>query len=177
MESKALLIRKTCFDDLKYFAEWEKTEDVTAFFSIGEDRSYEEVAREFVLWENDPSKLQFTIILKEGNVPAGRIYLSRIDPYTESLDITRIYIAEKKHRGKGHGEDAMKLLLGYCFKDLKCERVTLDHYTGNEAASSLYQKLGFRYEGVARSACRKNGKLYDVELMSMLKAEYYEKYV
>jgi RimJ/RimL family protein N-acetyltransferase len=175
MESKNLLLEKTCFDDLKYFADWETQKQVTDFLSINEDRSYEEITRESILWEKDPSKLQFTIFLKEKNIPAGRVCISRIDPDTDSLDITRIYIADEKYRGKGFGEEAMRLLLEYCFMSLHTERVTLDHYTGNTTASSLYLKLGFQYEGVARNACKKNGKYYDVSIMSMIRAEYFEK--
>lgn len=175
MESENLLVRKTCFDDLKYFAEWETKPEVTEFFSIDENRNYEEIVRESVLWDEDPSKLQFTIVLKAENIPIGRVYISRIDPHADSLDITRIYIAEKKYRGKGYGEEAMRLLLEFSFARRGAERVTLDHYTGNTAASSLYLKLGFKYEGIARNACKKNGKYFDLEVMSMLRAEYLEK--
>ena len=174
MESNNLLIRKTCFDDFKYFTEWENQAAVTEFFSMEEGRPYEEIARESVLWGDDRTKLQFTIVLKEEGAPIGRIYISRIDSHTDSLDITRIYIADKKYRRRGYGEEAMRLLLEFCFADLHAERVTLDHYTGNGAAASLYLKLGFRYEGLARSSCKKNGKYYDVKLMSMLRSEYFE---
>jgi len=174
MESKNLTLRKTCFKDCEYFAAWETSRDVTDYFSIGDDRTYEGIVRESILWETDPSKLQFTIILKETAAPVGRVYISRIDPDTDSLDITRIYIGDKKNRGKGYGEEAMRLLLEYSFTRLHAERVTLDHYTGNDAAAALYLKLGFKYEGVARNACRKNGKYYDLNLMSMIRAEYFE---
>lgn len=175
MESKNLLIRDTCFSDYKYFAEWEVQKDVTDFLSIGDNRTYEDIVRESVHRETDPTKLEFTIVLKEENRPIGRVYISRVDPDTNSLDITRIYIAEKKHRGKGLGEEAMRLLLEYCFMILHTERVTLDHYMGNETASALYLKLGFQYEGLARHGCKKNGKYYDVSLMSMLRSEFFEK--
>ena len=66
-------------------------------------------------------------------------------------------------------------LMEHCFRDLALERLYLDHYTGNPAAY-LYQSLGFQYEGVLRRNCRKNGVLYDVHLMSMLREEYEEKY-
>lgn len=176
LESENLSIRKTCFDDLKHFAEWETWESVIAFFSIAAGKTFEETVRESVLWDQDHSKRQFTICLREENLPIGRVYLSKVDPDTDSLDITRIYIADKNYRGKGFGEEAMKLLLKYCFEEMKCERVTLDHYTGHKVASSLYLKLGFKYEGIARRACKKSGEYFDVELMSMLKAEYVEKY-
>ncbi|MCL1981586.1 MAG: GNAT family N-acetyltransferase [Clostridiales bacterium] len=175
MESKNILLRNTCFDDFKHFAEWETQSQVTDYLSIGESRSYEEIVRESILWESDPSKRQLTIVLKEEGAPIGRVLISRLDRESDSLDITRIYIADERHRGKGFGEETMLLILEYSFMGLHMERVTLDHYTGNAVASSLYQKLGFQYEGVARNACKKNGKYYDVNLMSMTRAEYFEK--
>lgn len=78
-------------------------------------------------------------------------------------------------RGKGLGKEAMLGIMDYCFNHLGLERLYLDHYTGNPAAY-LYQSLGFKYEGVLRKNCRKNGVLYDVHLMSMLREEYEELY-
>ena len=69
----------------------------------------------------------------------------------------------------------MLAMMNYCFEDLKLKRLYLDHYTVTPA-SFLYQSLGFKYEGVLRDNCRKNGKLYDVHLMSMLASEYAELY-
>jgi len=175
METERLLIKKTCFDDLRHFAEWETQRHVTDFFSIDKGRSYEGVVRESILWEQDSSILQFTIFLKKENAPIGRIYISGINPNLRSLDITRIYIGDMSHRGKGFGEEAMKLILEYCFTQLNAERITLDHFEGNEVAASLYLKLGFQYEGIARNACKRDGKYYNVHYMSMLRAEYFAK--
>ena len=74
-------------------------------------------------------------------------------------------------RGKGYGKQAMQAILHLCFEEWRMERVYLDHYTGNPAAG-LYLSLGFQYEGILRNNCRKNGKLYDVHLMSILREEY-----
>jgi len=56
------------------------------------------------------------------------------------------------------------------------QRVTLDYFTGNTRAAALYRKLGFVDEGVARNACSKDGVYYDLNLMSILRDEYFEKY-
>jgi RimJ/RimL family protein N-acetyltransferase len=178
MESKNLNIRPTRFQDCIEFAQWETQPSVTEFFSIDEDRNYEEILREYILWEEDPSKLQFTILLKnyEGEDQIiGRIIISRIDRHNDSLDITRIYIGPEELRNHGYGEEAMRLILEHCFIQLHTERVTLDHFTGNDPASRLYMKLGFVYEGVARNGAKKNGRFYDLNIMSLLRSEYYEK--
>ena len=55
------------------------------------------------------------------------------------------------------------------------ERVSLDYYTGNKGAKALYEKLGFRNEGIARNATKKDGRYYDLHLMSMLRTEFFTK--
>lgn len=175
MESKNLFLRETIFEDCRYFADWEVTPEVTRFFTIDEERSYQDVVTEFVRYGMDPSKMQFTIVSKIGDIPIGKIYLSRINRNEDSLDITRIYIADKDQRGKGYGEEALRMILEYAFINLHMERVTLDHFTGNKIAADFYQKVGFQYEGIMRNAGKKNGKYVDLHLMSMLRAEYYDK--
>ena len=103
----------------------------------------------------------------------GRIVLADIEKGWKA-ELWRIYIADTALRGKGYGREAMEAIMEYCFCQLGLERLYLDHYTGNPA-SYLYLSLGFIYEGVLRKNCRKNGVLYDVHLMSMLKEEYLQR--
>ena len=70
----------------------------------------------------------------------------------------------------------MEEMLIYCFTFMHMERVTLDYYNGNTRAASLYEKLGFKSEGVVRNSTKKDGKYYDLNLMSMLRSEFFEKY-
>ncbi|MDD2484217.1 MAG: GNAT family protein [Eubacteriales bacterium] len=175
MESANIIIRETDFSDCVCFAKWEKKAFVSECFTISDERDYEEIAKEYVIRTQESDKLQFTITLREDNRPIGRVYISRIDPHSDSLDITRIYIGEEDCIGKGLGEEAMRLVLEYCFIQLHTERVTLDHLPKNEKAAALYLKLGFQYEGVMRHAGKKNGRYVDLHLMSMLRTEYFEK--
>lgn len=175
MESKNLIIRETVFDDCKYFAEWEILPEVTEFFTMDEDRDYEQIVTEFVRYNLDPTKLQFTITLKPEDRPIGKIYISRINRAEDSMDITRIYIADPQLRGKGYGEEALRMVLQYAFINLHMERVTIDHFEKNKAAAALYDKIGFKNEGLMRNAGKKNGRYVNLQLKSMLRAEYYDK--
>lgn len=175
MESKNLILRETEFSDCELFAEWESRKDVNEFFTMNDDRDYEEIVRNYILYSMDPTKKLFTITLKPEGKPIGRIYLSRIDEEEDSLDLTRIYIAETGDRNKGYGEEAIRMILEYAFINLHMERITIDHFTKNDAARYLYHKIGFQDEGVMRHAGKKNGKYYDLHLMSMLRSEYYNK--
>ncbi|MEE0516177.1 MAG: GNAT family protein, partial [Emergencia sp.] len=137
--------------------------------------TYEEIVTEFVRYNLDPSKLQFTITLKPEDKPIGKIYISRINRHEDSMDITRVYIADTENRGKGYGEEALRLVLEYAFINLHMERVTIDHFEGNKIAAALYEKIGFKNEGLLRHAGKKNGKYVNLQLKSMLRAEYYDK--
>lgn len=174
MVSENIIIRKTTFGDCEIFARWEQQDYIREFLTINKERIYEEIAREFILREQDSSNEQYTITLKN-KLPIGRIYLSKLSKESDSIDITRIYIGEKEYLGKGYGRETMELLLCYCFNSLKMERVTLDHYTGNSAAC-LYLNLGFKYEGIMRNAAKRNNEYFDLHLMSMLREEYEKRY-
>lgn len=182
IETERLVIRPSRWDDTDTFYEWELLPEVTKFFSIRDNQSREDVVRKYVADSDDPKARQFTICLKAGTpgIPEaggrmiGRIVLADIEDEWKA-EIWRIYIADTALRGRGLGKEAMLAMMKYCFEELNLKRLYLDHYTGNPA-SFLYQSLGFKYEGVLRDNCRKNGRLYDVYLMSMLASEYAELY-
>ncbi len=173
LEGKQVYLRDSSFDDCTLFAKWERNQAVSKFLTIDEEnRTYEQVVTEFVGRLGDKTQAQFTVCLRENDKPIGRVYISRIDDHYDSMDLTRIYIGETDCRGKGYGEEAIRLVLDYGFKKLNCQRITLDHFTGNEVAAGLYKKVGFQYEGIMRSCGKKNGKYVDFNLMSILRDEY-----
>ena len=135
--------------------------------SFDENRSYEDVVTEALYSKKDPTKLDYTIVARENGKPVGRIYITRIDRNFDSLDITRFYIGESSLWGNGLGREIMHELLEYCFTFLHMERVTLDHYAGNRRGAALD-------EGTARNAAKKDGKYYDLHLMSILRSEFFD---
>ncbi|MBR2099035.1 MAG: GNAT family N-acetyltransferase [Firmicutes bacterium] len=169
LTTKDLILRPSAAADLQTFSAWERIPAVTEFFSIRDGQTLEEVTEKFRKDHADPGAAQLTICLKDGT-PIGRVVMADIIEGWKA-ELWRIYVADTALRGKGYGKQAMQAVMKWCFEDLKLERLYLDHYTGNPAAG-LYLSLGFQYEGVLRRNCRKNGKLYDVHLMSMLKEEY-----
>lgn len=173
MIGEQVYLRKSTFEDCSTFAQWETTPAVTKFFTIDDDRDYEEVTREFLQREGDDTKAQFTICLTETDELVGRIYVGNIDTHYDSLDITRIYIANPDMRGKGLGEEALRLALKWAFEEMGCQRVTLDHFSDNVIAAALYKKIGFVPEGTMRDAGKKNGEYVDLCLMSILRDEYF----
>ena len=174
METQNFVIRETRFSDYEYFTKWECDENITKYMSFDENRSYEDVVTEALYSKKDPTKLDYTIVARENGKPVGRIYITRIDRNFDSLDITRFYIGESSLWGNGLGREIMHELLEYCFTFLHMERVTLDHYAGNRRGAALYERLGFKDDGTARNAAKKDGKYYDLHLMSILRSEFFD---
>ncbi|MBR2569260.1 MAG: GNAT family N-acetyltransferase [Paenibacillus sp.] len=124
----------------------------------------------------DSSSILLWIIRKDTNEPIGDIELQDINGMNRSAGI-RIAIHDHAHQGKGHGSEALRLMLDYAFGIANLHRVELNVFAYNERAIHVYKKIGFKQEGVQRDALFYNHRYYDSILMSMLEDEYREMYL
>ncbi|MER6683705.1 GNAT family N-acetyltransferase [Streptomyces olivaceoviridis] len=94
-----------------------------------------------------------------------------LDPYAgvATLGVT---IGERDFWGRGHGRDALRLLVDHLFGAYGLNRLELDTWSGNERAVRAFTKLGFREEGRRRSAVLVEGERYDRVLFGMLREEW-----
>jgi RimJ/RimL family protein N-acetyltransferase len=85
-----------------------------------------------------------------------------------------IAIGDANHRGMGYGQEAMQLLLRFAFHELNLHRVQLTVFEYNTRAIALYERLGFRRDGVFREALLRDGKHFDMYLYGLLSHEWAE---
>lgn len=83
-----------------------------------------------------------------------------------------IGIGEEKHRGRGYAKEAFRLTMEFGFQELNLHRIYLTVLEYNEPAIKLYEKLGFKREGVYREAIHRDGKRYDMYLYGVLRPEW-----
>ena len=83
------------------------------------------------------------------------------------------YIAEE-YWGKGIMTEAVKQICEYVFGDSDIIRIYAEPFAYNMASCRVFEKVGFQYEGTLRSNAVKNGKVIDMEMYSLLKAEIKE---
>ncbi|MGE5223429.1 MAG: GNAT family N-acetyltransferase [Omnitrophica WOR_2 bacterium] len=83
-----------------------------------------------------------------------------------------IGIGERELWGKGYGTDAMRIILGYAFRELNLHRLTLDVFEYNPRAVRSYEKAGFKVEGRARKMLHREGRRWDLIYMGILKEEW-----
>ena len=174
METRNLSIRESIFEDCEYFAKWEADPVITEFLSCEEERSYKDVVNEWVLDNQDDTILQLTVVDKQKREPMGRIYITDIDPSKDSLDITRFYYVTDGDRME-IGREILVEVLEHVFVFLHMERVTIELYTGDKEGEDLFESLGFHREGLERNATKKNGRYFDMHLMSLLRSDFFEK--
>lgn len=83
-----------------------------------------------------------------------------------------IGIGDRADWGQGYGTDAMRVLLGYAFRELDLSRVTLGTFAYNRRAIRSYEKNGFRVEGQLRQSLHRGGRRYDEVVMGVLRREW-----
>ncbi len=108
--------------------------------------------------------------IRVGPVLIGTCQLHTIDPVHRSAEL-QIRIGDPAHQGQGHGTEAVARLLDFAFQDLNLNRVYLHVFADNARARRVYEKAGFRTEGVLRAAAHIDGRYVDVLVMGVLRAD------
>jgi RimJ/RimL family protein N-acetyltransferase len=78
----------------------------------------------------------------------------------------------RPHQRQGYAEDAVRLLLRYCFLEQRYQKCNSACVEGNQASIRLHQKLGFQEEGRRRRQWYLEGRYYDDLLFGLTKEEF-----
>lgn len=78
------------------------------------------------------------------------------------------------YQGKGYGSEAIRWLLRFAFLTAGLHRVGISAFAWNTGAIRLYEKLGFKREGIQRDFMWFNGRWWDGINFSMLEDEWRE---
>lgn len=111
----------------------------------------------------------------DSGTPFGAVSLHHIDAEGGQAEVGKM-IGDPRFRGRGLAGVATVLLLRHAFEALELNRVYLRTLGGNLKNIRLNERIGFRFEGVLRSAFVRDGKARDVVLMGLLRHEFEELY-
>ncbi len=125
-------------DQLKWFEHLEKTKDI----------------------------LRCIIATPDNSVAIGTIILSDIDQKngTGHLHIKM----SKEGRGKGYATEAVNVLVRYAFDELRLHCIYANILSYNDASVRLFEKCGFKRDGILRARVYKNGQYVNVYTYSRL---------
>jgi len=116
-------------------------------------------------------KLQVGICLAENDLHIGMCGLHDISRIHRSA-ILGILIGERTLLGKGHGSEALRLLIDHAFRRLNLHRLELGVFHTNARALACYRKLGFVEEGRLRKNRFVEGEYVDEIVMGLLREEW-----
>lgn len=110
----------------------------------------EEVTGFFLSCVDDPDRCDLLIVAPDGRV-VGESVINEIDWEARSANF-RIYLFDVAGRGRGLGSWATCATRDLAFGELGLHRLSLDVFSINPRARRVYEKAGFRLEGVERDA-------------------------
>jgi RimJ/RimL family protein N-acetyltransferase len=119
----------------------------------------------------DEHRIVLGIALRDGDALIGNTGLEDIDWVNRHAQFG-IAIGARAQWGKGYGTEATRLMVGYAFDHLNLHRVYLNVYETNARAVRVYERLGFRREGVLRQARWQHDRWVDTIVMGLLRHEW-----
>ncbi|WP_092787741.1 GNAT family N-acetyltransferase [Rhodospira trueperi] len=112
----------------------------------------------------------FMIEDSDSGLAIGSCQLTNIHDIHRSAEL-QIRIGRFDFQNKGAGSAAVRLLVDHGFHTLKLHRIMLHVFSTNLRAIHVYQKAGFKQEGLLREAAFIEGRWLDVLIFGLLRTE------
>jgi RimJ/RimL family protein N-acetyltransferase len=160
-------------DEVATLARWEMDAGRSVTLNDRVAPQSEAAAKEMIAkWSaNEGDTLGFAIeTLDDPAVLVGHVSVFKIQAKNRNAMIG-IAIG-REHIGRGYGTDAMRVIVGYGFRELGLHRIALSVAEFNQAGIRAYEKAGFTVEGRRRESALHDGRWYDNVLMSILDYEW-----
>ena len=173
LEGPNLILAPMMMEDAPTYVKWLNDYRVTD--GIGKTKDVTTIENEIEYLQNitKEGKYNFCIVTKDKEELIGSCSIMNIDQINQTAELG-ILIGEESKRGKGYGQEALKIMLDYGFNTLNLHNIYLGAYSFNEQAIACYKKVGFKEAGRLREAKFYNGKRYDDIKMDILRDEFYE---
>ena len=119
----------------------------------------------------DTSRVDFSIFTNESDKYIGFCGLINIDRNAMKAELYNV-IGEKDAQGKKFGTEAEKITVNYGFKELGLNRIFGYVNVDNHASLKVVANIGWKMEGTLRQDLWAHGKLYDRNVVSILREEW-----
>ena len=114
--------------------------------------------------------LRCIVALKETKEGIGTVILSDIDAKNGVAQV-HIKMDKQQGRGRGYGADALNAIVDYAFDEMRLNCIYADVLEYNIASQKLFEKCGFKKDGLLRSRVFKCGLYINVVSYSRLKGD------
>lgn len=161
-------LRDFICEDIENKVSWINNPENNRFLHYDIPLSVEKTQEWF--FKRDTNKRLDCVIEYDG-IPVGLIGLLNLD-YTNFKCEFYISMGETKYKNKGIATTATRMLIKYAFEYLEMNKVYLNVDKNNSIACRLYEKVGFKCEGVFIKDMVHNGEFIDRVRYAILKEDY-----
>ncbi|GAA3060546.1 GNAT family N-acetyltransferase [Actinokineospora globicatena] len=159
-------------EDADAFWRWHHDEHAMRWMGTSYPESRAQLRKRFADFApNSYERCRFAIETTAESRLVGYIALRDAHPESGRAELD-IYLGDPDTWNKGYATEALRLMCHWGFEDMRLHAIQLSVVVDNEAAIHLYRKLGFVEEGRLREVHRRDGRLHDMYVMSLLATEF-----
>lgn len=154
-------------DDLELYTRWINDFEVSRYLGQASNCFSLESEKKFL--ENLVAQgHNYAIVLKDEDRLIGNASIFDIQHLHQRAEIG-LFIGNEKDRGKGYGQEVVKLLADYGFRFLNLNNIMLKVFSGNNPAINAYLKCGFSEIGRRTKCFFVENKWHDEVYMEILR--------
>ena len=169
MQDARITIRKFEKSDIPKKVEWINNPANNRFLHYNIPLSIEGTERWFDSHQGETTR--YDAVIEADGVPVGTIGLLSIDRKNSKAEYY-IAMGETSYKGKGVAKEASRLILSYGFEELGLNRIYLFTEVDNIAAQKLFERVGFKREGILKQDVYSHGAFADRIAYGILKEEW-----
>lgn len=114
-------------------------------------------------------RLDLAVVDRATDDVVGEVVINNVDD--DNLSANFRILLGPAGRDRGLGTEATRLIVDHALTVLGLHRLSLEVYAFNPRARRVYEKAGFRSEGVLRDALLFDGQWIDAEVMAILRPD------
>ena len=171
LRGKRIYLRLLSWEDLRDRVIWINDEGNIQTLLFDWPTSLEKTQKWFSNVLMDSSKLNLSIVDSETNELIGMTGLLNIDRINHHAQLY-ITIGNKKYRGAHLPDEVIPLVLEYGFTELELKKIYLYTLPNNSRGRHVYERNGFKRDGILRQQVYCRGKQQDLYVHSILKTEF-----
>ena len=175
IDGERVILRKFEIDDFDNYFDYVNDEKIIKQFQFNYDKEsckkrLEELVQKY---EGKNKPFIWVIALKDTNELIGVISVDSISYNNKRFSLA--YGIRKAYRGNNYAYFASYSLINYIFNNFDMHRLELAHNIDNIPSQRTIEKLGAKFEGIARESKYYDNKYIDRKIYSILRNEWLER--